>query len=94
MKAPLGTVLGESRKAENVLVDRAETIELPLAHMIPNVFQIFCSPLQYSFIWSVLIGGAIYADYRSDFCRLCDDDENFLISNTPTIWNLTIASMA
>lgn len=37
MKAPLGTVLGESvGKLKNVLVDRVETIELPLAHMIPE----------------------------------------------------------
>ena len=38
MKAPLGTVLGESvGKLKNVLVDRVETIELPLAHMIPEL---------------------------------------------------------
>ena len=37
MKAPLGTVMGESvGKLKNVLVDRVETIELPLAHMIPE----------------------------------------------------------
>ena len=37
MKAPLGTVLGESvGKLKSVLVDRVETIELPLAHMIPE----------------------------------------------------------
>lgn len=37
MKAPLGTVIGESvGKLKNVLVDRVETIELPLAHMIPE----------------------------------------------------------
>lgn len=48
MKAPLGTVLGESvGKLKNVLVDRVETIELPLAHMIPecisNLFAPHCS---------------------------------------------------
>ena len=37
MKAPLGTVIGESvGKLKSVLVDRVETIELPLAHMIPE----------------------------------------------------------
>ena len=37
MKAPLGTVMGESvGKLKSVLVDRVETIELPLAHMIPE----------------------------------------------------------
>ena len=37
MKAPLGAVIGESvGKLKSVLVDRVETIELPLAHMIPE----------------------------------------------------------
>lgn len=37
MKAPLGTVMGESvGKLKSVLIDRVETIELPLAHMIPE----------------------------------------------------------
>lgn len=37
MKAPLGTVLSESvGKLKSVLIDRVETIELPLAHMIPE----------------------------------------------------------
>lgn len=37
MKAPLGTVIGESvGKLKSILVDRVETIELPLAHMIPE----------------------------------------------------------
>lgn len=37
MKAPLGTVIGEPvGKLKNVMVDRVETIELPLAHMIPE----------------------------------------------------------
>src|SRR5699024_10002308 len=37
MKAPLRTVMGESvGKLNSVLVDRVETIELPLAHMIPE----------------------------------------------------------
>lgn len=37
MKAPLGVVLGRSAgQMKNILVDRVETIELPLAHMIPE----------------------------------------------------------
>ncbi|MCT4663156.1 MAG: ABC transporter ATP-binding protein/permease [Tissierellales bacterium] len=37
MKAPLGTILNQtSGKLKNVIVDRVETIELPLAHMIPE----------------------------------------------------------
>ncbi|MGI6176351.1 MAG: ABC transporter ATP-binding protein [Christensenellales bacterium] len=37
MKAPLGVVLGRSAgQMKNIIVDRVETIELPLAHMIPE----------------------------------------------------------
>lgn len=37
MKAPLGTVMNHTiGKIKNVMVDRVETIELPLAHMIPE----------------------------------------------------------
>jgi ATP-binding cassette subfamily B protein len=37
MKAPLGTVLNEQiGQLKSVIVDRVETIELPLAHMIPE----------------------------------------------------------
>ena len=46
MKAPLGTVIGESvGKLKNVLVDRVETIELPLAHMIPELSSNILLPL-------------------------------------------------
>ena len=46
MKAPLGTVLNESvGKLKNVLVDRVETIELPLAHMIPECISNFLLPV-------------------------------------------------
>lgn len=46
MKAPLGTVLGESvGKLKNVLVDRVETIELPLAHMIPECISNLLLPI-------------------------------------------------
>ncbi|QOR35078.1 ABC transporter ATP-binding protein [Clostridium sp. 'deep sea'] len=37
MKAPLGSVLNQtSGKLKNIIVDRVETIEIPLAHMIPE----------------------------------------------------------
>ncbi len=37
MKAPLGTVLNQTAgKLKSVIVDRVETIELPLAHLIPE----------------------------------------------------------
>ncbi len=37
MEAPLGVVLGNTAgKLKNIIVDRVETIELPLAHMIPE----------------------------------------------------------
>lgn len=46
MKAPLGTVLNASvGKLKNVLVDRVETIELPLAHMIPECISNFLLPV-------------------------------------------------
>lgn len=46
MKAPLGTVLNESvGKLKSVLVDRVETIELPLAHMIPECISNFMLPV-------------------------------------------------
>ena len=46
MKAPLGTVIGESvGKLKNVLVDRVETIELPLAHMIPECISNLLLPV-------------------------------------------------
>ncbi|MBR1692449.1 MAG: ABC transporter ATP-binding protein [Lachnospiraceae bacterium] len=46
MKAPLGTILTESvGKLKNVLVDRVETIELPLAHMIPECISNLMLPI-------------------------------------------------
>jgi len=52
MKAPLGTVIGESvGKLKSVLVDRVETIELPLAHMIPECISNLLLP-----IWSASTG--------------------------------------
>ena len=55
MKAPLGTVLGESvGKLKSVLVDRVETIELPLAHMIPECISNLLLPVAV-FIYLVCI---------------------------------------
>lgn len=55
MKAPLGTVLGESvGKLKSVLVDRVETIELPLAHMIPECISNLMLPIAV-FIYLVCI---------------------------------------
>lgn len=46
MKAPLGTVIGESAgKLKSIMVDRVETIELPLAHMIPECISNLLLPL-------------------------------------------------
>ncbi|MGL6197424.1 MAG: ABC transporter transmembrane domain-containing protein [Lachnospiraceae bacterium] len=46
MKAPLGIVLDESAgKLKSVIVDRVETIELPLAHMIPECISNFLLPV-------------------------------------------------
>lgn len=55
MKAPLGTVIGESvGKLKSVLVDRVETIELPLAHMIPECISNLLLPIAV-FIYLVCI---------------------------------------
>lgn len=46
MKAPLGNVLNQtSGKLKNIIVDRVETIELPLAHMIPEGISNLLLPL-------------------------------------------------
>lgn len=46
MKAPLGRILSEtSGKLKNVVVDRVETIELPLAHLIPEGISNFLLPV-------------------------------------------------
>jgi ATP-binding cassette, subfamily B, bacterial IrtA/YbtP len=55
VKAPLGTVLGESvGKLKSALVDRVETIELPLAHMIPECISNLLLPIAV-FIYLVCI---------------------------------------
>lgn len=46
MKAPLGTVLNHPiGKLKSVIIDRVETIELPLAHMIPEGFSELLLPI-------------------------------------------------
>lgn len=46
MKAPLGRILSEtSGKLKNVVVDSVETIELPLAHLIPEGISNFLLPV-------------------------------------------------
>ncbi|MFV0400059.1 MAG: ABC transporter ATP-binding protein [Oscillospiraceae bacterium] len=46
MKAPLGVVLGQpAGKLKNVIIDRVESIELPLAHMIPEGISNLLLPL-------------------------------------------------
>jgi len=46
MKAPLGTVLNQTiGKMKSVIIDRVETIELPLAHLIPEGFSNLILPI-------------------------------------------------
>lgn len=75
MRAPLGSVLsGTAGNFKNVIVDRVETIELPLAHMIPEGISrlllpacVFCYMLYMD--WRIALaalvcvpaGGAVYA---------------------------------
>lgn len=55
MKAPLGTVLNQPiGRMKSVIVDRVETIELPLAHMIPEGISELLLPMGV-FIYIVVI---------------------------------------
>lgn len=55
MKAPLGTVLNQTvGKLKSVIVDRVETIELPLAHMIPEGISNLLLPIGV-FVYIVMI---------------------------------------
>lgn len=46
MRAPLGVVMGQpAGKLKNVIIDRVESIELPLAHMIPEGVSNLLLPL-------------------------------------------------
>ncbi len=81
MKAPLGTVLNETvGKFKNVIIDRVETIELPLAHMIPEgisylllpvaVFIYLCTinlPMALASLLTVPLAGAVYAVMMRNF---------------------------
>lgn len=58
MKAPLGVVLNENiGKIKNVIIDRVETIELPLAHLIPE-------GISYSLVPIGVFGYLVFIDYR------------------------------
>ena len=75
MRAPLGTVLSQTAgNLKNVIMDRVETIELPLAHMIPEGISRLLLPVcvfGYMLImdWRIALaalvcvplGGAVYA---------------------------------
>lgn len=81
MKAPLGTVLNETAgKLKNVIIDRVETIELPLAHMIPEgisylllpvaVFVYLCTidfRMAFTALLTVPIAGAVYGIMMKNF---------------------------
>ncbi|BDB02199.1 ABC transporter ATP-binding protein [Clostridium botulinum] len=55
MKAPLGTVLNQPiGKIKNIIVDRVETIELPLAHIIPEGISNLLLPIGV-FIYIIMI---------------------------------------
>jgi ATP-binding cassette subfamily B protein IrtA len=46
MKAPLGTVLNETAgKFKNIIVDRVEALEIPLAHVIPEMLSNLLLPV-------------------------------------------------
>lgn len=75
MRAPLGTVLSQTAgNLKNVIMDRVETIELPLAHMIPEGISRLLLPVcVFGYIlimdWRIALaalvcvplGGAVYA---------------------------------
>lgn len=61
MRAPLGTVLNQSvGKIKNVVIDRVETIELPLAHMIPEGLSYLLMPISvFIYLSTINFGMAI-----------------------------------
>jgi ATP-binding cassette subfamily B protein IrtA len=64
MKAPLGAVLNQTvGKLKSVVVDRVETIELPLAHLIPEGFSELLLPIGV-FAYLIMI------DWRMAFAAL------------------------
>ena len=61
MEAPLGVVLGNTAgKLKSMIVDRVETIELPLAHMIPEGISNLLLPVAV-FIYMITIDGRMAA---------------------------------
>lgn len=55
MKAPLGTVINQPiGKLKNIIIDRVETIELPLAHLIPEGISNLLLPIGV-FVYIVII---------------------------------------
>jgi ATP-binding cassette subfamily B protein len=83
MRAPLGVTLGKTAgNMKNVIVDRVETIELPLAHMIPEGISNLLLPIAVFFYmltinWRmafaalvcVPLGAAVYAVMMKNFNR-------------------------
>lgn len=64
MKAPLGTVRNQSAgKLKNVIIDRVETIELPLAHLIPEGISNLLLPIG-------VFTYFLYIDWRMAFAAL------------------------
>lgn len=58
MRAPLGTVLSQTAgNLKNIIVDRVETIELPLAHMIPEGISRLLLPV-------CVFGYMLFMDWR------------------------------
>ncbi|MCO7126466.1 ABC transporter ATP-binding protein/permease [Sporolactobacillus shoreicorticis] len=58
IKAPLGTVLGSTAgRLKNIIVDRVETIELPLAHLIPEGISNLLLPV-------AVFAYMVYLDWR------------------------------
>lgn len=55
MKAPLGVILGRpAGQLKNIIIDRVETIELPLAHMIPEGISNLLLPLLvFAYLFSI-----------------------------------------
>lgn len=55
MKAPLGAVLNETAgKFKNIIVDRVEAIEVPLAHVIPEMISNLLLPVGvFIYLWAI-----------------------------------------
>lgn len=51
MKAPLGTVINQPiGQLKNQIIDRVETIERPIAHLIPEILPAMLLPMSILFI--------------------------------------------